>query len=200
MNNKEFVEKLFQALESPTIYGTGAFGAPTGYSNNTERYYENTKKNIGQKYADRIKAAPAGTFIFDCIGLGKGIVWHWSANPQAKYGGAIYKADDIPDFSIKSLHKYCEWTESDCLDPNEIEPGEWLRTSDNKHVAYYVGDGTIIESTTRGEGKVVRSLLGTREWNGHGKLNYIEYIPESFTIIGEITCPHCGTKIDLFTK
>lgn len=204
MTNLEFIKQLELALSVPTVYGTGAFGAPTGYKNNTDRYYENTKKNIGDKAADRIKNAKDGTFIFDCIGLGKGVVWNWCFNgniedaQHARYGLAEYKYDGIPDFSIKSMHKYCDWTDSKCLDPNEIEIGEWLRTSDNTHVAYYIGNGEIIECNSK-DGKVVQNLLVAREWNGHGKLNYIEYKTEPFSI-GQIICPHCGCNINIYSK
>lgn len=197
MTNIEFLEKLELAHSKPNLYATGAFGAPTGVYNNNDRYYENTYKNVGKKYADKIIKAPDGTFLFDCIGLGKGIVYSWSANPEMRYGGAIYKYNDIPDFSIKSLPKYCEWVECDCVDYSRIQPGEWLRTTDNTHVAYYLGDGWIMEMTTSGDGVIRIVPISTRKWNGHGKLNYIEYVSKSKPI-GELTCPYCGKTIKLF--
>ena len=200
MTNIEFIENLYKALANPNVYGTGAFGAPTGYKNNTERYYENTLKTKGKTVAEKIKNAPAGTFIWDCIGLGRGCGgWGWNADKNARYGGSVY-CNGFPDFTIKSLHKYCDWTESKCLDPNEIEPGEWLRTANNDHVAYYVGDGKIINATSRVYG-ICEDLLGSWEWNGHGKFNYIDYIPrEQYFKIGMLVCPHCGSPIQLLSK
>lgn len=181
----DFLHYLTLALFSPTQYATGAFGAPTGYKNNTERYASNSSAAVAKK----IRACPDGTFMFDCNHLGLGILWQWSANPDARYGGAVYKYDDIPDISVKNIHKYCDdWKDDGCPE-SALIPGEWLRTEENDHVGYYVGEGYVIECTQKWQCKVQKTNLKDRKWLGHGKCIYIQY-PEA----KDIVCPCCGAR------
>lgn len=204
MTNLQFMDALLTTIRTrPTAYATGAFGAPTGYKNNSERYYENTKKNIGKAVADKILAAPDGTFLFDCLGFGKGHVWSFSGDPNARYGGAKYE-DGCPDFSVKSLHKHCDdWKEDGCPE-DALEYGEWMRVAENNHVGYYAGNGLVAEMTSRGESVAIISKLSDRNWQGHGKLKYLTYLPKpaepEYVKIGMVSCPHCEQMIALYTK
>lgn len=198
MTNKEFLDKAFLAFNSKTLYATGAFGAPVGVKNNRERYVKNTKKKFPDQ-AKRIETADDDCFLFDCVGLVKGILWQWSADPTALYGGSVYKYDGIPDFSIKSIEKYCsQWTDSDCSDP--IDLGEVLVTEDSSHVAIYCGSGKVIEATIRGTGNVQINSVSTRKWRGHGKLQWIEFLKDQYYDAGWMKCPYCLCEFKLYVK
>ena len=181
----DFLHYLTLALFSPSQYATGAFGAPTGYKNNSERYAANSSASVAKK----ILACPPNTFMFDCIGLGKGILWGWRAKGDTRYGGAVYKSNDVPDISVKNIHKYCDdWNDDGCPE-SALTPGEWLRTAENDHVGYYVGDGYVIECTQKWQCKVQKTTLKDRDWLGHGKSVFIEY-----PVVKEIVCPCCGAR------
>ena len=200
MTNKEFIAQARLALEMNTMYATGAFGAPVGVKNNRARYAKNTKKKFPEQ-AKKIEAAADNVFLFDCIGYVEGILWGWDAVVTALYGGAEYKKDGIPDFSIKNTPKYCSvWTDSDCTDPDAILPGEVLVTDDNGHIAIYEGSGYILESSIRGTANVQRSLLGSRKWRGHGQLKWLDFVKEEYYQLGALRCPNCDYFIKLFTK
>lgn len=202
MNNREFVDKLYLGLEKPSQYATGAFGAVVNLYNNRERYMKNSSTFV----ANKIKSAPDGTFMYDCIGYGKAMIWGWDANPEMRYGGANYKNFGIPDFQIKKLEQYCDsWSEDGCENESLILPGEWLRTPAKDHVGYYVGNGYVLECTQAGDCKVREIPLHLREWEGHGTLQYIDYIydtynRETYTEAGTICCPGCGKKFNVYTK
>jgi len=172
MTSQRFVETLRRVNESLTQYATGAFGAVAGLYNNRERY----AKNSSERTAKKIMECPDGSFLFDCINLGKSILWQFSFDEQARYGGAQYASNGVPDFGVKSVHKYCTtWIEDGCKDPDAIQPGEWLRTKDKTHIAFYAGDGKIIESTQKGKCRVREADLTSRTWEGHGKIQYLDY-------------------------
>lgn len=171
--NKDFVLWLNRLLESPTQYATGAFGAVCGLYNNRERYAKNSSASTAKK----IMNAPDGTFMFDCIGTGKAFLWGFNFDNTMRYGGSVYKKDNIPDFSVKVIPKYCTtYTADGCKDPSVILFGEWLITSDFTHVAFYVNDNEIIECTQKGACKVRRETLDSRKWDGHGQIQYLEYL------------------------
>ena len=202
MNNREFIDILYKALNSPTQYATGAFGAPTGVKNNTERYASNSADWIAKK----IRACPDGTFMFDCIGLAfKAPLWGWSADPTMRYGGAEYKKDGIPDVNLKNIEKYCDyWSTDECRMESLIVPGEILRTPEKNHVGVYVGNGNVIEATSSGDCKVRMIPLHFRDWEGHGTIKYIDYMYDSYQPkkeykkIGSIVCPHCGVPFEIY--
>lgn len=173
MTNLEFVEILKKITEqTKTQYATGAFGAVVGLYNNRERYAKNSSKSTAAK----IMAADPDTFMFDCINKGKSVLWGFDFDLSSRYGGANYKANDVPDFGVKSLPKYCtEWTEDGCKDPLVIDLGEWLATSDWTHVAFYIGDCMIDECTQKGDCKCRIAPLSSRKWAGHGKIKYLNY-------------------------
>ena len=176
MTVKQFLAGLQLALDSPSQYATGAFGAPTGVKNNTERYANNSSAKVAKK----IRACPDGTFMFDCNHLGLAQLWGWCADPTKVYGGANYKANGVPDISVKSIHKYCDDWKDDGCPADAMLPGEWMRTKDNTHIGYYIGNGEVIECTQKWDCKVQRTKLTDREWRGHGRFIYIDYGSELY--------------------
>lgn len=190
MKVSDFLKQANLALNSHTVYGSGAFGAPiSDYPSQLSRYYDNTKARCGQAYADKLKAeaAKAPCWAFDCCGLIKAIIWGWDAKraPNNVYGGAKYESNGLPDYGANdgkgNLIYYCTDVSSDF---SKIVPGEmlWL----DGHVGIYVGDGKAIECTTGWTDNVLSSVVTNirasksgergRAWAKHGKLSkWVDY-------------------------
>lgn len=186
MTNHEFVAKLELAAALTTLYVKGGFGAVAGYDSNRERYINAYTYN--KKRADMINAAPNDSFFFDCVCLGKGILWGWNANTSKRYGGAIYESKDVPDFTVTSVPKHCSSFSEKMTD--DIAVGEWLIERDASgtidHVGYYIGNGEVIEATPRWSNGVQFTTLAMREWCGHGKIKYLDYVdvkPTRYAIV-----------------
>jgi hypothetical protein len=174
MTNIEFVEKLKNIADNmKTLYVMGGFGAPAGYGNNKNRYANNCSYNKQTARTSMIKNCSDDTFFFDCICLGKGILWGFSGDTSKVYGGAAYKSNDVPDFGADSLISHCVSSSSDF---SNIEIGEWLWMKG--HAGYYVGDGMVIESTPAWKNCVQYTKLADRKWLKHGKIKYLEYVKE----------------------
>lgn len=192
MKSKEFIEKLKLAAKLKTLYVSGGFGAPAGHGNNRERYIQHTSYNKQPDVAKSIKEASADTFFFDCVCLGKGILWGWNGDAKKIYGGANYCANGVPDFTSESVPTSAVCTDvSTDMNPAKIIPGEWLYMVD--HVGYYIGDGLVIESTPKWENKVQVRKLSDRPWKWHGKCKYIDYSDQEVRKLS-IVCPCCGAE------
>lgn len=192
MTSKEFLEKLKLATEHSTLYVQGGFGAPAGYGNNRTRYKNHTEYNRQASVSKSIDEASPETFFFDCVCLGKGILWGWCGDINKRYGGANYCSNGVPDFTSESVPTASVCTDiSTEMDPAKIIPGEWLYMVD--HVGYYIGDGLVIEATPKWDNKVQVRKLTDREWRWHGKCKYIDYSDQE---VGKpsIVCPCCGAK------
>lgn len=186
MTNIEFVEMLKRAAASKTLYVKGGFGAVAGLGGNRQRYIELYSYNT--KRADKINAASNDTFFFDCVCLGKGILWGWNANTSKRYGGAIYESNGVPDFTATSVPKHCTSFSESMTD--KIDVGEWLVERDASgtidHIGYYIGNSEVIEATPRWSDGVQKTALTMREWSGHGKIRYLDYIdvtPTRYAIV-----------------
>ena len=160
-NNFEYLDKLLNIQKNySTFYGWGAFGAYADYGNNRTRY--------------KAKAAPAGSFLFDCGGFAyKAIPWGWNGS-ATRYGGAIYKK--IPELETNNILKICGDVSTDFT---KIEVSEILYMPG--HVGIYAGNGDVLECTTAGKGGVIISTLAMAKllhgsaWTKHGKLPFIDY-------------------------
>lgn len=192
MKVKDFLAQAKLALDSHTVYGSGAFGAViSDYPSQCSRYYTNTKDRCGQSCADKVKAeaAKAPCWAFDCCGLIKGIIWGWNAKraPNNVYGGATYQSNGLPDYGADdgkgNLIYYCTDVSDDF---SKIVPGEMLWI--NGHVGIYIGDSKAIECTTGWTGNVLTSVVTNiraaksgehgRKWTKHGKLPWVDYTVE----------------------
>lgn len=189
MTNKEFVEKLKLATSVKTLYVMGGFGAPAGYGTNRKRYSTNYDYNKAAERTKMIKECSDDTFFFDCICLGKGILWGWNADPKKVYGGAVYTSNNVPDFGTEAAMSHCTDVSTNF---SNLTVGEWLYMSG--HVGYYIGDGKVIECTPKWENKVQIRSLNDREWVKHGKLKYIDYTGKPEPTKKTFSCPCCGTK------
>ena len=167
-----------------TLYVMGCFGAPMNAKNKT-RYSTNDKYNKKAERTAKIKAASASTFGFDCVCLIKGLLWGWTGDKSKTYGGAVYKANGVPDIGADSMIKVCKDVSTKFSD---IQIGEvvWMKG----HIGIYIGNGFVVESTPSWDDCVQITALHNigkkqgyngRTWTKHGKLPYITYEVEKPT-------------------
>ena len=164
------------AGEEETVYMKGVFGAPVTPSLLSEK----AKQYPSWYTAARLEAlrGKEGAFGFDCVCLLKGLLWGWNGDPDDKRGGAVYRADGIPDFTVEALPSLCTSVSSDF---SRIETGEilWMKG----HCGIYLGGGVAVECTTKWDGGVQKSFVLTapvpnvkgRVWEKHGKLKFLAY-------------------------
>lgn len=182
MNVQTFINKAIDIAKNyNTLYVMGCFGAPlTGA--NVSRYCTNNAYNKQATRTRMIKevANEAPPFYgFDCVCLIKGILWGWCGSPKKTYGGAVYKANGVPDTNANGMIKLCKDVSTDFSD---IVPGEavWM----DGHIGIYIGNGLAVEATPSWENKVQitavanigkKSGYNARKWTSHGKLPYVDY-------------------------
>lgn len=189
MKASEFVKKLEDVAKNyKTLYVMGCFGAPMNDTNKT-RYCNNHSYNKQAARTKYIQAATADTFGFDCVCLLKGILWGWNGDKSKTYGGAVYKANGVPDIGADQMIKVCSDISTDF---SSIEVGEavWM----SGHIGVYIGEGLAVECTPIWKNCVQitacncsKSGYNTRNWTKHGKLPYIEYDVKSATVNKPVT-------------
>lgn len=113
-------------------------------------------------------------FMFDCVGLFKGIMWGFNGDSTRVYGGAGYIRNGVPDTNVEGFKKMCYDLSNDF---SEILPGELVFMTG--HMGIYVGNGNVVESTPKWDGGVqLSSIYGgkkVRKWKAHGKYPAISY-------------------------
>lgn len=166
------------AKNHETLYVMGCFGAPL-HSTNRARYTQNHSYNKKPARSQKIKAADAKTFGFDCVGLIKGLLWGWSGDPGKTYGGAKYTTNGVPDINADSMLRRCS---SISTDFSRILPGEAVWTEG--HIGVYIGDGLAVEATPQWADRVQltavlnigkRTGYNGRRWKKHGRLPWVDY-------------------------
>lgn len=161
-----------------TLYVLGCFGAPLN-AKNKERYSSNVEYNRQPARTAKIKAAYADTFGFDCVCLIKALLWGWNGDKSANYGGAVYKANNVPDIGADKMILECSNVSTDF---SKIEVGEvvWM----SGHIGVYIGGGLAVESTPVWKDGVQITAVHNigkkagyngRKWTKHGKLPYVSY-------------------------
>lgn len=182
MTNIELKNKLLDIVNNyKTIYGMGTWGWIV-----TKSAIERKKKESSWWTTTRIntisKVIGKGYFMFDCIGLIKGILWGWNGNTKAIYGGAGYNINKVPDVNTEGMLAKCINVSTNF---NNLEIGEYLWMSG--HCAIYIGDGLCVECTPIWKNGVQITAVGnienkkgynSRKWTKHGKLPYITYTKE----------------------
>ena len=178
MDVNTFVSKAVDiAKNKKTYYILGCFGAPMN-EKNRKRYTNNN--NFNRSRARLINNLSPDTFGFDCVCLIKSILWGFSGDTKANYGGATYRSNGVPDVGANSMmNTYCKDVSKDFT---HIQIGEavWL----DGHIGIYIGDGLAVECTPKWENKVQITAVGnigkksgynTRTWTKHGKLPWVDY-------------------------
>jgi len=172
MTNLDFVQRLRAlAMEHKTVYLWGTFGAPLTEAlirQKAAQYPGNYSK--GRQNALRRRIGE-GLWAFDCVGLIKGILWGWTGDRTGPFGGAVYRANSVPDIAADTMTRQ---TLERSGDFSSILPGEAV--SKEGHIGIYLGDGTVAEATL-GDNRdgVILSSLSEGGWKEHGKLPWVEY-------------------------
>lgn len=166
-----------------TLYVLGAFGWPMTAKNKTRALnHSNSRARVyNSKTARKVKINAAGpdTFGFDCVCMIKALLWGWNGNQAKTYGGAVYKANDVPDIGADQMISACSGVSTDF---STIEVGEavWF----TGHIGVYIGDGLAVECTPRWKDGVQITAVHNigkktgyngRKWTKHGKLPYVTY-------------------------
>ena len=161
-----------------TLYVMGCFGAPMN-SKNKDRYCRNHSYNMQTERTVKIKAATADTFGFDCVCLIKGLLWGWNGDKGKTYGGAVYKANNVPDIGADQMMAACADLSTDF---SNIQVGEAVGLPG--HIGIYIGSGLAVECTPAWEDGVQITAVHNigkkagyngRTWARHGKLPYVTY-------------------------
>ena len=176
MTNNQFLDKAKDIYNLNTAYASGTFGQKY-----TDTFIKQKKAQYPKWYTDKrvadLKARAAKTlYLFDCVGLIKGIIWGF---PKM-----VYESGGLKDVSDQGLwDKYCI---NKSKDFNMIKPGAIVHIKG--HVGIYIGDGKVIECTTKWGSKVIITALGnigsikglnTRSWDEYGYLSILDNIPKT---------------------
>lgn len=166
------------ATQYDTLYVLGCIGAPMTL-HNKNRYTNNLAYNAKAARKQKIHAASADTFGFDCVCLIKSLLWGWEGDETKTYGGATYKSNGVPDIGADLMIKACTDVSTDF---STIQPGEavWMKG----HIGLYMGDGLAVECTPKWDDGVQITAVHNigkkagyngRKWTSHGKLPWVTY-------------------------
>lgn len=174
MTNSEFVRILMQFCNSKTLYCKGGIGQPLTAANKNKlinQYAYNKNRAV------MINKCDTNTFAADCVGLVKAVLWGWTGNTNATYGGAKYTSNGVPDVTEKGMLDLCQNISSDF---SKIKIGEFVWLSG--HCGVYIGNNIVVESTPKWcNGVQLSGINGTsyegrsRTWKKHGMLPWIKY-------------------------
>ena len=159
-----------------TLYVNGCFGAPLTEANKA-RWKKEQAYNRKPARAEKLDAAKADTFGFDCVCFIKALLWGWSGDDNHVYGGAAYASNGVPDISESAMIDACAMVSMDftCVEAGEVV---WLPG----HIGVYLGDGLVAECTPAWDDGVQitacnRHISGyhRRDWVKHGRLPWLTY-------------------------
>ena len=179
MQVSEFLYRIKRLTDLKTLYVKGGWGAPLN-SYNKKRVINAYTYNA--KRADKINAASADTFAFDCCGIVKAVLWGFNEDPSKINGGAVYKSNGVPDLSDAGFQRVCRKISNDW---SKIIPGACLFMEG--HMGVYIGDGKCVECTpiwkdgvqiTRVNNITAKGRGNGRTWNKWGLIPYLDYTEE----------------------
>lgn len=183
MTASAFADKAVSiATDYLTTYMLGPWGWPCTQEMITRAITKGSNAQTNKQWLPYAYAIENRGFIFDCVGLIKGILWGWDGDLSRIYGGAGYACNGLPDIDAGGMIKSCSDVSTDFSD---IMRGEVVYTPG--HIGIYVGEGVVSESTPRWNWGVQLSTctnvrkskksgtVGQRKWTSHGKLPWIDY-------------------------
>ena len=166
-----------------TAYMLGPWGWPATSKMIQRATTQGSNAKTNRQWLPQANAIKDKGFLFDCVGLIKGILWGWDGDLSRTYGGAGYACNGVPDYDAKKMIDSCREVSTDF---STIVPGEavWM----DGHIGVYVGEGLVVEATPKWWGGVLTSTCGNvaaskalpgtagaRTWTKHGKLPWVDY-------------------------
>ena len=180
MTASELVKKhLDVANRYKTVYMWGCFGSPVTDQIIRDKAAQYPDWYTAEKQAQLRALIGRGYYGFDCVNLTKGLLWGWSGNASAYYGGAKYASAGVPDVSADAAIKLCRDVSTDF---SRLEAGEALWMPG--HWGVYIGDGLAVECTPIWDNGVQITCVGNlvtkagynvRRWTKHGKMPWVRY-------------------------
>lgn len=180
MTAAELVKKhLDVANRYKTVYMWGCFGSPVTEQIIRDKAAQYPDWYTAEKQAQLRALIGRGYYGFDCVNLTKGLLWGWSGNASAYYGGAKYASAGVPDVSADAAIKLCRDVSTDF---SRLEAGEALWMPG--HWGVYIGDGLAVECTPIWDNGVQITCVGNlgtkagynvRRWTKHGKMPWVRY-------------------------
>ncbi|HIT31701.1 MAG TPA: hypothetical protein IAC25_02540 [Candidatus Enterenecus stercoripullorum] len=183
MTAAAFVAKAKEiATGHKTTYMLGPWGWPCNQKMITRATTNGSNAQTNKQWLSYAYAIEDEGFIFDCVGLIKGILWGWSGDMSRTYGGAGYACNGLPDLDAGGMIKSCPDVSTDF---SNIVPGEVVYMPG--HIGIYVGDGVVSESTPKWNWGVqlstctnvsktkVPGTVGQRTWTSHGRIPWVDY-------------------------
>lgn len=182
MKDQDFLSAVNYAASLRTCYMLGPWGWPTTEKMIARATTQGSNAKTNRQWIPQANAIKNKGFIFDCVGLIKGILWGWNGDLSKSYGGAGYAVNGVPDLDAKGMINACKdaSTKWDKVDPGEVV---WM----DGHIGIYVGGGVVVESTPKWDGGVQKSALlniasgrslgweKARTWTKHGRLPWVDY-------------------------
>ncbi len=165
-----------------TCYMLGPWGWPATSKMIQRATTQGSNAKTNRQWLPQANAIKDKGFLFDCVGLIKGVLWGWDGDLSRTYGGAGYACNGVPDYDAKKMIDCCRDVSTDF---STIVDGEavWM----DGHIGVYVGSGAVVEATPKWRGGVQRSTCanvspklvpgtaGSRRWTKHGKLPWMDY-------------------------
>lgn len=169
-NNLDLAAYAIQAWANNWGYVWGTYGnvlTPALFEYKKQQYPD----GVGN-YADFIKEHWLGRRTADCIGLIKGYGWLDTKSMTIRYA-----TNGMPDYGADQMYQACKNAGTLNKDYGAIStmpeiPGLMLWKSG--HAGVYIGGGYAIEAMGTSKG-VVKTKVSDRNWQGWGKLPYIDY-------------------------
>lgn len=129
------------ATNYKTAYMLGTFGWPATAANISRAIKSNGTNAVRPAWQSKAYGIQDKGFLFDCVGLIKGILWGWNGSLTATYGGGKYASNGVPDVSDSGMIGVCSGVSADF---RNIQVGEvvWLPG----HIGVYIGDGLAVDA------------------------------------------------------
>ena len=149
----------------------GPWGWPATDKMITRAVTNGSSAEKNKKWLPHANAIKGKGFLFDCVGLIKGILWGWRGDLSKAYGGAGYACNGVPDYGADAMIAQCYDVSTDF---STIVPGEVVHMAG--HIGIYVGGGVVVESTPKWNwgvhestclnvaGKQLPGTVGSRSW------------------------------------
>lgn len=182
MTAKEFIDKCKEVQKSNTVYMWGTYGQILTNALIDYKAGQYPTHNKPDRVARHRKLVGKGYSAWDCVGVIKGILWGWQLGKNPPYG-----ANRVPDTGSDGMYKnYCT---NQSTDFSKIIPGcvVWVPG----HIGVYIGNGLVIEATSRSTGGFTDNVLisslnnigvvpgyPARSWTHHGRLPWLDYSQE----------------------